>query len=147
MRKTTEDLVALATGAFAGHGLVEGDLGSDRWRIARIRDGRIQSAYATEIVSLWGGELHVGGDIDCCIFGRFTDTPSHIGKLRWIGRCDDLDWYVCQKARIGMSDSGELTMEGRGRNRGPSARVVFAWAAVRKLCELLETKCPTYSML
>ena len=138
MNRQTADLVDLATQAFARHSLVEGNHDSDRWRIARAEDGKIQSAYATEIVSLWGGELYVGGDIDCCVFGRYADTPSHIDKLHWIGMTSDLDWYVSQKARIGMTDSGKVTLEGRGRNKGPNARVVFAWAAVRKLCELLE---------
>lgn len=140
----TRNLVELATEAFALHSLVGGNLGSDRWRIARVKDGRIQSVYATEIVSLWGGELYVGGDIDCCVFGRFTDTPSHIDKLRWIGWGNDLDWYLLQKAKIGMTDSGKLTAEGRGRNKGPNARVVYAWAAVRKLCELLEATKPQW---
>jgi hypothetical protein len=144
MKRTTSDLVALATEAFARHSLVEGNHGSDRWRIARVEDGRIQSAYATEIVSLWGGELYVGGDIDCCVFGRYADTPSHIDKLRWIGTTEDLDWYVSQKAKIGMSDSGKVTTEGRGRSRGPNARVVYAWAAVRRLCELLEVAKPQW---
>jgi hypothetical protein len=137
MRTTTSNLVSLATEAFANHRLVRCD--EDRWLIARASRGRItETAYATEIVSLWHGRLYVGGDIDDCVFAQYVDSDRHIDKLRWIGWCDDLDWYVCQKAQIGMSDSGKLTKEGRGRNRGPSARVVYAWAAVRKLCDLLD---------
>ena len=130
------DLVSLATEAFANHQLVLCD--KDRWRIARVGpDGKIENAYAAEIISLWGTRLYVGGDIDDCIFA-YSDNSDPVAKLRWIGKCEDVGYYVCQKAQIGMTDSGKLTLEGRGRARGPSARVVFAWAAVRRLCELLD---------
>lgn len=135
-RDRLRDLISLATEAFRDHRLIRCE--GDRWRIAKVKDnGKVESAYATEIISLWGARLYVGGDIDDCIFA-YSDNPDPIAKLRWIGRCDDVGYYVCQKAQIGMTDSGKLTTEGRGRNKGPSARVVYAWAAVRRLCELLE---------
>jgi len=129
------DLISLATESFANHQLVLCD--RDRWRIARMSRDRIESCYAAEIISLWGMRLYVGGDIDDCIFA-YSDNSDPIAKLRWIGKCEDVGHYVCQKAQIGMTDSGKLTLEGRGGARGPSARVVYAWAAVRRLCELLD---------
>jgi len=135
MNKSTANLVSLATKAFADHQFVRCE--EDRWFIARAERGRIvDGAYATEIISLWHGRLFVGGDIDDCVFAYYTDSDKPIDKLRWIGRSDDLEWYVLQKAQIGLSDGGKLT---RGRGKGPSARVVYAWAAVRKLCDLLDT--------
>jgi len=126
-------LKELAIQAFADHRLV--DTRSDRWRIARIHDGLIVTTYATEVVVLWGGRLYVGGDIDDCVFAYYYDSPDPVAMLRWIGECNDLV-YVCQKAGIGLSDNGKLTTERRGRKRVPSARIVYAWAAVRRLCEL-----------
>lgn len=137
MNDKTRDLMSLATEAFARHQLIRRR--PDRWRIARVEDGRILGPYATEVVSLWGGELYVGGDIGFCVFGHYSDSPDPIMKLRWIGECEDLDWYVLQKARIGLEDpAGRLTTEGRGRNKVPNARVVYAWAALRKLCQLID---------
>jgi hypothetical protein len=136
MRSATNGLISLARSAFTRHQLV--GCREDCWRIARLNEsGKIEGAYATEIVSLWGGRLFVGGDIDDCVFAYYSDSPDHIDKLRWIGMCDDID-YVCQKAQMGMTDNGKLTTEGRGGNKGPSARVVYAWAAVRSLCGLLD---------
>jgi hypothetical protein len=136
MNKRTEDMVGLATEAFARHQLIQRN--ENRWRIARLDNGRAMSVYATEIASLWSGGLYVGGDIDDCVFARYLDSPDPIARVRWIGECQDLDWYVWQKARIGMSDNGKVTTEGRGRNAGPNARVIYAWAAARRLCQLLD---------
>jgi len=136
-RNRLQDMISLAIDAFANHQLIRCE--QDRWHISRMTtDGRIESTYTTEIISLWGGRLFVGGDIDDCVFAYYSDSPNHIDKLRWIGKCEDVGWYVCEKAQIGMTDNGKLTMERYGRNRGPSARVVYAWAAVRRLCELLD---------
>lgn len=134
----TRDLMSMATEAFARHELVDNPC-EGWWRIARKDpDGRIDGNYAAEIISLWGGRLFVGGDIEDCVFAYYSDSRDPVAKLRWIGKCEDVGWYVCQKAQIGLSDSGRLTTEGRGRNKGPSARVVYAWAAARRLCQLLE---------
>lgn len=135
-RDRLRDLISLATEAFVNHQLILCD--KERWRIARRRDGLVETTYCTEVVSLWGGRLYVGGDIDDCVFAYYSDSTAPIDKLCWIGRCNDVGYYVCQKAQIGMTDNGKLTLEGRGGARGPSARVVYAWAAVRRLCELLD---------
>jgi len=135
---TLDDLKQLAIEAFSRHELIYTSYDQDRWRIARVERGEIKSTYATEIISLWGGRLYVGGDIDDCIFAYYSDSANPIDKLKWIGRNNDVGYYVCQKAQIGMTDNGKLTTEGRGKNKGPSARVVYAWAAVRRLCDLFD---------
>jgi hypothetical protein len=101
--------------AFEGHHLILDDRKNGRWRIARkYDDGAIRSDMATEIISLWGGRLFVGGDIDDCVFGYCsgpkdqTEEEFHAYKLCWMGRCQDVGYYVRQKAAIGMTDNHKL---------------------------------------
>jgi len=87
--------------AFVGH------------QVSRQRDGRwlLQRPYAdgrgwdwtmaAEVISLVGGGLYVGGDIDFVIFSWFSDSRDHEAKVRWMGRGTDLEYYVRQKAIIG----------------------------------------------
>ena len=59
----------MATDAFKEHKLVLCE--KERWRIAKSdASGLLHSAFYTEVISLWGGRLFVGGDIDDCVFGR-----------------------------------------------------------------------------
>jgi len=207
-----------AIAAFQNHALV--DDREDRWRICkREKDGKLTGIHAAEIVSLWGGRLYVGGDIDDCVFAYYSssgkgETPreQHFAKLCWMGRCNDVSYYVRQKASMGLTDGGKLVDEfdervaqedldfqmkgmleglqatagdaedgGEGEARRikdlfdeakarmidpqmmrqrlyedlddldawewlcsvgniVSYRVVYAWAAVRRLCELLDEK-------
>jgi len=198
-----------AIAMFKDHALV--DNREDRWRIMkREKDGHLTNIHAAEIVSLWGGRLYVGGDIDDCVFAYYSDHLDHLSKLRWMGRCNDVGYYVRQKASVGLTDGGKLVDEfdervaqedldfqmrgmledlqatagdaedggegearrikdlfdeAKGRMSDPymmrqrlyedlddpdawewlgsvgnivSYRVVYAWAAVRRLCELLD---------
>jgi hypothetical protein len=86
--------------AFSTHEIVLSEPG--RWRLQR-RDkaGRLESTFCAEIISLWGGELYVGGDIDFVIFGYYSDHQDPESKVRWMGRCGDISYYVHQKASIG----------------------------------------------
>src|SRR5512136_166140 len=96
--------------AFKNHELV--DCREDQWRIAkRYPDGQLTSTHFAEIVSLWGGRLYVGGDIDDCVLAYFSDTQSHRDKLRWMGKCTDIGYYVRQKAQMGLTDNGKLVDE------------------------------------
>jgi hypothetical protein len=65
-----------------------------------------------EIISLYGGRIFVGGDIDDCTYGYYStnrhDSDVHLRKVAWMGRCQDIDYYVAQKAQIGMTDGGKL---------------------------------------
>lgn len=196
-REVDEHTIKLAIDAFKDHHLVLDDRKRGHWRIARkYDDGTLRSDMAAEIISLWGGRLFVGGDIDDCVFaysgGREENEAFHLRKLAWVGRCKDVSYYVKQKASIGLTDGGKLTEEwdpdvarhqlqeglkkeylsewdkeafegalkriedGRPwaetylaeRMEDPcdflphfgmvtSPRVIYAWAACRKLCELI----------
>lgn len=99
-----------AIAAFKDHELV--DCREDRWRICkREKDGKFTNVHAAEIVSLWGGRLFVGGDIDDCVFAYYGDHPDHRSKLRWMGCCKDVSYYVRQKASMGLTDGGKLVDE------------------------------------
>lgn len=111
-----EQTIKAAIQAFRRHHLIDGSYDNGRWFIARkYDDGTIDGTYATEIISLRGGRLFVGGDIDDCVFAYYSgpkDSPYfHEHKLSWIGRCQDVSYYVAQKARIGLTDNGKLTAE------------------------------------
>lgn len=96
--------------AFKNHELV--DNREDRWRICkREKDGTLTNVHAAEIVSLWGGRLYVGGDIDDCVFAYYGDKSDHRSKLEWMGKCNDVAYYVRQKASMGLSDGGKLVDE------------------------------------
>jgi hypothetical protein len=102
--------------AFEKHDIILDDRENGRWRIAqKYDDGSIAGHFATEVISLWGGRLYVGGDIDDCTFAYYSgghpqDTVEwHLAKLRWMGLNDDLGYYVVQKAAIGMTDGNRLT--------------------------------------
>lgn len=99
-----------AIAAFKDHELV--DNREDRWRICkRESDGHLTNVHAAEIVSLWGGRLFVGGDIDDCTFAYYGDHSDHRSKLCWMGRCNDVGYYVRQKASMGLTDGGKLVDE------------------------------------
>lgn len=198
--------IRAAIRAFRNHELIEGDEFSRRWRIAtKYENGSIQGQYATEVVSLWGGRLYAGGDISDCVFAYYSDTKEgnlnhHAHKLCWIGRGQDVSYYIAQKATIGLTDGGKITetwdedvarfelrealndkdhewsdsdreaMEGAielcgdgeewvmihlyenlsdpyyvpsNLGKVTACRVIYAWAACRKLCQLLWGPNPT----
>jgi hypothetical protein len=185
--------------AFEQHHLIRGTKDSDRWVLARkYEDGKIRSDMLTEVVSLWGGRLFVGGDIDDCSFAYYSGPSDrfHLRKLAWMGRCQDILYYVAQKAQIGLTDGGALVwtwdndvarydlwtmltdehahwsdeeregiedamryvddgeyrvldklcecledpagaLPGSNFGKRLSSRVIYAWAAVHRLCEIL----------
>lgn len=77
---------------------------SDRsWLLQIIhKDGKPDWTYAAEIICLEGGSIYVGGDIGSMIFSYGPKDP--LERLRWLGHCTDIGYYVVQKARIGMGD-------------------------------------------
>lgn len=86
--------------AFAAHVVSRESEG--RWLLQRrYPDGGFEWTMAAEVISLAGGALYVGGDIDYVIFSWFSDSGAHEDKVRWMGRCTDLEYYVRQKAAIG----------------------------------------------
>jgi len=60
-----------------------------------------------EIIALAKGQLYVGGDIDFTIFAYYSDRADPESRVRWMGRCNDVGYYVAEKARIGLGT--ELT--------------------------------------
>jgi hypothetical protein len=96
-----EQLRRQAAEAFSRHVIRRRSDG--RWLLQRrYKDDKgWDCVYAAEVISLWGGELYVGGDIDFVIFAHYNDTRSHESKLRWMGEHTDLGYYVRQKASIG----------------------------------------------
>lgn len=83
----------MAHTAFQHHVIVTESEG--RWLLQRDR----KWAYAAEIIALANGALFVGGDISHVVFGYGPNDP--IARVRWIGECEDLGYYVAEKARIG----------------------------------------------
>lgn len=110
-RDDLQQTIALAIEAFENHEIILDDRENGRWRIAtRYENGAVCGNMATEIVSLWGGRLYAGGDSPTCIFAYYSgaaeaDTAAwHEDKLCWMGRHNDVGYYVAQKASIGMSN-------------------------------------------
>lgn len=97
--KHRSDMLADAAKAFADHQITQRSDG--RWLLQRQRDGKTSWIYAAEVISLAGGKLYVGGDIAFVIFAYFSDSMDHEEKVRWMGRCKDVGYYVAQKAAIG----------------------------------------------
>jgi len=60
-----------------------------------------------EIIAGIGGSLIVHGDFEVVRFGHYSDHQDAFNRLCWMGLCRDVDYYVAQKATIGM---------GRGRD-------------------------------
>lgn len=72
-----------------------------RWLIQRLHeDGVPDWTFAAEIICTEGGGIYVGGDIFPMIFAYGPKDP--LERLYWIGTCRDIDYYVAQKARIGL---------------------------------------------
>lgn len=87
-----------AAKAFANHVITKQS--DRRWLLQRMHaDGRPDWTMAGEVIALEGSAIYVGGDIDHVLFAYGPEDP--IARLRWMGECKDLGYYVAQKARIG----------------------------------------------
>jgi hypothetical protein len=58
--------------------------------------------YRAEIIAGIGGSLIVHGDVDISRFAHYGDHKDAWSRLRWMAFCSDVDYYVAQKASIGM---------------------------------------------
>lgn len=118
----------LALEAFGEHIITS--RGDRRWTMHRLdAEGKRLGSYATEIVQVTRG-ICVGGDIYPVIFQ---------GDLQLIGECHDIQYYVAQKATLGMG-SDALTWRKSGRSKQLDARVIYAHAAVERLWSLLQAE-------
>lgn len=89
-----------AADAFAKHVITKRSDG--RWLLQRIHeDGKPESTYFVEVICLAGCALFVGGDIDHVVFAYGPQEAT--ARVRWMGECGDLGYYVRQKARIGSA--------------------------------------------
>lgn len=92
---------------FADH-VLEGEAYWDEGRGARwvVRQPGTYIYYA-EIIAGAGGSLVVHGDIDVVRFAHCGDHSDAWNRLRWMGHCTDIDYYVAQKASIGRACEAE----------------------------------------
>ena len=84
-----------------------------RWLLQKPHvEGGWRSEFFTEVISLAGGALYVGGDIGHVIFAYYGDKPAnHEAKMRWMGEHSDFGYYVHQKACIGTGSEAINTYE------------------------------------
>ncbi len=101
MKNRSQRLTEQARRQFATHQISKRSAG--RWLLQRRYNDNTgwDWTMAAEVISLVGGALFVGGDIFHVIFGWYSDSADHGRKLRWMGKCDDIEYYVHQKAVIG----------------------------------------------
>lgn len=186
---TETDRIIAAAVSFASH-QVSGTPGN--WLLKG--PGLALGAFWAQVVVLRGGYLYVGGDIQACVFGVYSDSQDPYDIVRWLGK-HDFDRYVIEKAIIGFGspalvwdrddaqfareikelmaefkqESREYTLLGdalsevgeRSReaivedlyNGGidaeslptgeiPSVRVIYAHAALRRLCQIWSETAP-----
>src|SRR5574340_149450 len=75
----------------------------DQGRGARWLIGKPDTCvFRTEAIAGIGGSLLVHGDIDLCRYAHYSDQGDAWSRLRWMGECQDFDYYVAQKASIGL---------------------------------------------
>lgn len=96
-----EQLTEEARRAFADHVIRKRSEG--RWLLMRPdKDGTWSPFHWTEVISLYGGSLYVGGDIQHVIFGYYSDDGRPESKVYWMGRRRSAaDGYLQEKASIG----------------------------------------------
>lgn len=90
----------------SNHDLLEENYWHDgcgaRWVIGKL--GTFVSRL--EVFAGIGGSLIVHGDFDVVRFAHYSDHYDAFSRLCWMGLCQDVDYYVLQKASIGMGRRG-----------------------------------------
>lgn len=107
-KKRDEHMRQMAQEAFERHCITQAQKypHGGRWIIQRpYSDGKgFDWTMAAEIVVMAGGRIVVWGDIGPVMFahhGPFKD-PKQV--IDWMGKCEDLGYYVHQKATIGCRE-------------------------------------------
>jgi hypothetical protein len=72
--------------------------GGARWVVGKPGT----SVLRFEVIAGICGSLIVHGDIDIVRFGHYSDRRDAWSRLQWMAFCTDVDYYVAQKASIGM---------------------------------------------
>lgn len=102
-----ENMLQLSRGAFEKHQISTRSEG--RWLLQRPYKKSPEGwdwTMAAEIICLRSNSIFVGGDIYHVIFGY--GPADHLARIRWMGECNDLRYYVHQKASIGMVDTNAV---------------------------------------
>lgn len=90
--------------AFRGHyiSLSQGDSGGGRWLIQRPSKNRSgwDWTMAADIVVMLGGRIVVWGDLHPVLFAHHGPFKDPVEVINWMGKCEDLGYYVHQKASI-----------------------------------------------
>lgn len=73
-----------------------------RWLVGR----RTSTAGKSEVFAGIFGSLVVHGDFATMRFAAYSDRPDAWARLLWMADCSDLQYYVTQKASIGMNGIG-----------------------------------------
>ncbi len=112
-----------AAKAFAGHQITKRSDG--RWLLQQSHpDGAPDWTMAAEVICLEANSIYVGGDIDGAVFAY--GPRDFIQRIRWMGECNDLGYYVAQKARIGSPRHQSSVTEW---NQDIAAQELQAWLA------------------
>jgi hypothetical protein len=129
-----EDLRRFSKEAFVDHEIMSESEG--RWTIARkYKDtGEWQSTYLTEIIICRVG-VFVSGDIDSVIFAGGDRRSSPEAMVGWVGRHDDVEYYLHQKASMGFNCSNRNPAETTDNDTAIAEMQDRAYEVYREICE------------
>jgi hypothetical protein len=110
--------------------------GEGRWTIAqKYKDtGKWQSTYLTEIIVCRVG-VFVSGDIDSVIFAGGDRGSSPKAMVGWVGRHDDVEYYLHQKASMGFNCSNRNPAETTDNDTAIAEMQDRAYEVYREICE------------
>jgi hypothetical protein len=80
------------------------------WVCYRRNGESWSGSYWFEAIVTHGGDLIITGDLDLVCFSSHGRYDDPVEVVRWMGKSNDLAWYVSQKARIG---TGQEPMRDR----------------------------------
>jgi hypothetical protein len=120
--------------AFVEHEIMSESEG--RWTIAqKYKDtGKWQSTYLTEIIVCRVG-VFVSGDIDSVIFAGGDRGSSPEAMVGWVGRHDDVEYYLHQKASMGFNCSNRNPAETTDNDTAIAEMQDRAYEVYREICE------------
>jgi hypothetical protein len=102
--KRDEDMRRRAKEAFQGHHISQSqqDSAGGRWLLQRPRRDRSgwDWTMAADIVVMLGGRIVVWGDLHPVLFAHHGPFKDPVEVINWMGKCEDLGYYVRQKASI-----------------------------------------------
>lgn len=124
--------------AFKNHEIMSE--GEGRWTIARRYTdpgkwyGKWRSDFMTEIIVCRVG-VFVSGDIDSVIFAGGDHGMSPEAMVGWVGRHDDVEYYLRQKASMGFNCSQRNPAETTDNDTAIAEMQDRAYEAYQTICE------------